>query len=50
MVPNKFLNCGVEAEVFYQGKKALNNRLLQCYKIEGHGAIRLKKPQTLIFI
>lgn len=21
MVPNKFLNCGVEAEVFYQGKK-----------------------------
>lgn len=46
MVPSKLLNCGVEAEVFYQGKKALNNRLLQGYKIMGHGAIRQKKKKN----
>lgn len=43
MIPNKFLNCGVEVGVFYQGKKALSSRLLQGFEILGHDVVRQKK-------
>lgn len=42
MIPNKFLNCGVEVGVLSQGKRALSSTLLQGFKIMCHDVIRKK--------